>query len=527
MARQEEGTVYVSILYTIDTVQPGKPNNRCWQAAGCDFLFPHTEAPCGQALLDRMQELGSCRYLRCHSPLSSRVRRGAEVGCKVYSEDEHGNPSYDFSRINRLYGEWVKRGIKPIVEIDYFPEELSVRLDRDAPQRDEGEPAADCGPKSWCKWRDLIEAFVRNLIDTFGIDEVRTWYFEVWNEPDHWPHKDLPTFLKMYDVFAEAVTSVDEQLRVGGPACYQEGFLRSFLEHVINGTNYVTGRRGTRFDFLSYHIYGLSGGWLAQGPVIQPQVQRFTQSLLWISRVLKSFKMPQGFEFHLNEWGLSSNYFRTVREHPQLAYRNSEESALFLTKLVDCLWHIQDVYDFETALLLYWGFAIEASQAEPFLGQRTLTTAGNVPKPILTGYEMLARLGDTRLKVEGHMPGARLGILATRSPGSNLALMVYNYEECDDGYDQVDPVEIHLENVDAGALTLRAYPLDRKHHNTFRKWRELGAPEALTDRSRRELLNAGNIEPTKTETIAVTAKRASIQLKLHRHTMVLLELSKA
>ncbi len=509
----------------VDTAQQGTPNNRCWQAEGCDYLFPHTESACGQALLDRMQETASCRYLRCHSPLSVRVRQGVETGCKVYSEDGEGNPSYDFSRINRLYGEWVARGIKPVVEIDYFPVELSVKLDADAAPRDEGDPAADCGPKSWTKWKALVRAFVRNLIDTFGLDEVRTWYFEVWNEPDHWPIEDLPTFLKMYDVFVDAVTAVDDQLRVGGPACYGRGFLERFLDHVVNGTNTVTGKRGTRFDFLSFHIYGLSGGWLKKGPVIQPQVQRFTQVVLWIDRLLRHYKMPDGVEFHLNEWGLCSNFFRTVNEHPQLAYRNSEESALFLTKLVDCLWHIQDAYGFETSMLLYWGFAIEAAQAEPFLGQRTLTTAGNIPKPIATGYEMLARLGESRLTVENHIPGARCGILATRHSDDRLAILIYNYEETDDNLDVRDTVTICLSNIAGSQLEGTSTPLDRKNNNTYRTWQALGCPARLTEGAIVALQEASKLTATKTLRFPVIDGRAVVDVDLQRHSMLLLELS--
>ena len=56
----------------------------------------------------------------------------------------------------------------------------------------------------------------------------------------------------MYDVFVDAVTSVDSELRVGGPACYHEYFLKPFLNHVVDGTNYVTGKIGTRIDFISY-----------------------------------------------------------------------------------------------------------------------------------------------------------------------------------------------------------------------------------------------------------------------------------
>ena len=109
-----------------------------------------------------------------------------------------------------------------------------------------------------------------------------------------------------------------------------EYFLKSFLNHVTNGINHVTGKKGTQIDFISYHIYGLSGKWLNKTPYIQPQVQRFTLSILWLQRLLKLFPSLKGTAFHINEWGLSSNYFRTVKDYPDLVYRNSISSPLFL-----------------------------------------------------------------------------------------------------------------------------------------------------------------------------------------------------
>ena len=96
---------------------------------------------------------------------------------------------------------------------------------------------------------------------------------------------------------------------------------------------------------------------------------------------------------------MSSNYYRQVKDYPDLEYRNSEESALFLAKLVNSMYQIEDNYDFPISLLLYWGFSWEADEDEFFVGKRELTTAGDIPKPIQTGFELLARLKEDRLSV--------------------------------------------------------------------------------------------------------------------------------
>ena len=39
-------------------------------------------------------------------------------------------------------------------------------------------------PKDYNKWADFIRAFATHLTERYGEDEVKTWYFEVWNEPN-------------------------------------------------------------------------------------------------------------------------------------------------------------------------------------------------------------------------------------------------------------------------------------------------------------------------------------------------------
>jgi xylan 1,4-beta-xylosidase len=505
------------------TIVKGK-NTGFWKASGTDLLYYLAEKPSGQALLDRMKETNSCVYLRNHYTLTGNIREGVQVGIEVYSEDENGNPHYDFSRVNRIYGEFVKRGLKPVVECDYLPRGLHKSGQQNSVGNDEGMSVKNAGPEDWDKWYDLLKAFTRNLVTTFGADEVRTWYFEVWNEPDGWKQADMDTFYKMYDVFVDAVTSVDPELKVGGPACYHEWFLRNFLEHVVNGTNHVTGQKGTRIDFISYHLYGLSGGWLNSEPVIQPQVQRFTQTLLWISRLMENYKSLKGVEFHLNEWGMSSNFERSVAEHPDLVYRNNEESPLFLVKMVDCLYAIEDNYHFPTSMLLYWGGSWETEKNEFFIGYRDLLTAGNIPKPIQTGFEMLAQLGDDRLEVKGPRIGLRTGVIATKSSDRSVEMIAYNYNETDDDLSVSDKMNIKISGMPEGSYSVEEYSLDRTHNNTYRTWKKMGSPKTPGDADMKKLKAAGELSVTSSLKKKNEGEGIVLNLKLPRHSMMLIKI---
>jgi len=513
--------------FYIDVSRVSGVNTEFWKASGTDLLYHLAEKESGQALLNRMEKTNSCIYLRNHYTLGQHIREGIEVGIDIYSEDENGNPVYDFSRLNRIYGEFVKRGLKPVVECDYIPVELLDEAPTGTVSNDEDIGVKNSGPEDWDKWRNLLVAFTKNLIETFGEEEVRTWYFEVWNEPDGWEQSEISTFYKLYDVFVDAVTSVDSQLKVGGPACYHEWFLKEFLDHVVYGNNHVTGKKGTRIDFISYHIYGLSGSWLNGEPVVRPQVQRFSQSVLWISRLLKKYPELKDVAFHLNEWGMSSHFQKTVTDYPDLEYRNSEESALFLVKLVDCLYAIEDNYNFPTSMLLYWGGAWEAEKNEFFKGHRTLTTAGNIPKPIQTGFELLAHLGDHRLEVDGPRTGGRLGVMATKSPGDEIQMIVYNYNETDDDPAMTDQVELQITGLSDGLYDGEIYSLDSENNNTYREWIRQGSPITPDDADMLSMNMMATLSSTSMSNLSCKNGIMKLYQSLPKHSLKLVLLKPA
>jgi xylan 1,4-beta-xylosidase len=88
---------------------------------------------------------------------------------------------------------------------------------------------------------------------------VRTWYFEVWNEPNlagFWQGADQTAYFELYDSTAQTIKSIDSSLRVGGPATAGAAWVPEFLAHVK--------RSGAPVDFVTTHTYGVEGGFLGE-----------------------------------------------------------------------------------------------------------------------------------------------------------------------------------------------------------------------------------------------------------------------
>src|SRR6202047_1222770 len=173
--------------------------------------------------LRAVKQVADFRYVRFHAILDDQVG--------VYTEDEHGNPVYNFAYVDQIYDGLLKNGVRPVVEISFMPKKLAFNPDALHPfwYKPNVSP-----PKSMEKWDGLMTHFAQHLVDRYGIDEVSQWYFEVWNEPniDFWggiPRQK--SYFELYDHTAHDLTSVSPRLRVGGPATAAAAWVDDFLKH--------------------------------------------------------------------------------------------------------------------------------------------------------------------------------------------------------------------------------------------------------------------------------------------------------
>jgi xylan 1,4-beta-xylosidase len=172
--------------------------------------------------LRAVKQVADFRYVRFHAILHD------EVG--VYNEDEHGNPAYNFSYVDQIYDGLLKNGVKPFVEISFMPKKLAFNPDALHPfwYKQNVSP-----PKSMELWDGLMTKFAQHLVDRYGVNEVSTWYFEVWNEPniDFW--NGIPrqrSYFELYAHTAKDLKGVNPRLRVGGPATAAAAWVGDFLK---------------------------------------------------------------------------------------------------------------------------------------------------------------------------------------------------------------------------------------------------------------------------------------------------------
>lgn len=405
-----------------------------------------------------VDELGF-RYVRFHA-IFHDVLKTVRV--------ENGKTVYDWTGIDRLYDDLLARHIKPFVELGFTPKALATSKNSifywngntSHPDRD--------------GWRDLVAAFARHIEARYGTAEVRTWFFEVWNEPNlsgFWEDADQKAYFELFDLTSETLKSIDPALRVGGPATAGAAWVPEFLAHVKQS--------GAAVDFVSTHTYGVDGGFLDEegksDTKLSPSPDAIIGDVRRVREQIQASAFP-GLPLYFTEWSTSYT--------PRDAVHDSYISAPYiLSKLKGCQGLVQG--------MSYWTYTDLFEEPGPptasFQGGFGLLNREGIRKPAYFAYKYLHALEGKAVATDD-----RQAMLAT--DGDGLTALVWDFEQPQQNvsnrpfYTKVQPAHaaapVHLKVTHLAANTAYRLEVHRTgfHANdAYTAYLEMGAPKDLTE----------------------------------------------
>lgn len=218
-----------SVTITVDTARVTGNLAPVWRFFGADEPNYATMKD-GRKLLTALGKLRSGEvYFRTHNLLNSGDGTPAFKwgSTDIYTETEDRQPVYDWRVVDRIIDTYLKRGVRPYLQLGFMPEALSsapAGTPYQHPWRPGFEyPLIATGwsypPNSYDKWGELVYQWTMHNIARYGREEVERWYFEVWNEPnlDFYWRGSPEEFYRMHDVAIAAVRRALPTARVGGP----------------------------------------------------------------------------------------------------------------------------------------------------------------------------------------------------------------------------------------------------------------------------------------------------------------------
>jgi xylan 1,4-beta-xylosidase len=394
--------------------------------------------------LRRVKQITGFGYVRFHGIFDD------ENG--VYSEDAQGNPVYNWSYVDQIYDGLLADGVRPYVEVSFMPKALAARLDYHSFWY---KPIVS-PPGDYAIWDALIRAFAQHLIERYGIDEVSSWYFEVWNEPnlDFWTGAPKEsTYFELYDHTARALKAVSARIRVGGPATAQAAWVPDMIAHAE--------QNNVPLDFVSTHVYGNDSAQdvfhddrpIAPHGMVCLAVKKVHEEIEHSTRPRIPLIWSEFNASYMNEQTITDSIYMG----PWMAQTISQCDGM--VKMMS-YWTFSDVFEEQGVV------------KTPFYGGYGLVAEDGIPKPAFDVFELLHRLGNERL------PVAADDVLATRRKDGVLVIAAWNL--VDPGTEGSDKtITLELKGVAASThATIRR--VDASHGDTLDAWKKMGSPKYPT-----------------------------------------------
>lgn len=500
----------------IDKNAKTTPTNFSWQfGVGNDHAFQMHRADMCEHIKLAHDELGF-KYLRFHGIFDDDmlcVQRLSDY--KPFRAVPHSKEieEVNFLQVAKVYDNVLACGMKPFVELSFMPSALAsgkktgIRYLNNITQ-----------PKSLARWSDFIEKFINFLLRRYGKEEVESWYFEVWNEPDlaiFFKGKQQDYF-RLYEATARAVKKADKNLRVGGPsssACLWLTDFKTFCE-----------KNNVPCDFLSTHHYpgdafgntfsmkdafkmmriakdaakektGLSAA--MQNLFFRPEVYK-----IWKKGVLSELderarKEAGDKPLFITEWNSMAVFASPVHDE--------KYAAAFIVKTVLDSAHLMDGYMFWCCSDIY---EEQFMLGIPFHGGFGLVNNEGIPKPNFWAFKLLSKLYPQRISLPKQQGDVEC---AAFTDGKNVQVLLYAQ---DMDYDRRDEHEITL-TVNVSARRVSVQRIDDAHCNPKAEWQKLGSPDLLT---REEVAAVKKRTRLFEEDQAITKTADKIEMTMLLHT---------
>lgn len=480
------------IVLRADAHDPGSPLAHFWNV--CVGAGRAAEGLRANWLEQLQLAVKHCRfrYVRFHGLFHDdmfvyRVVDGAEV--------------FNFQYVDELFDRLLHIGIKPFVELGFSPGDLASEKETVFWWKGHGSP-----PKDYTKWAELVRRLIIHLLERYGREEVLTWYFEVWNEPNLSPffRGTKSQYFDLYKITVHAIKGVEPRLRVGGPSTSNfvpdsrfDGEIEDKTQHRVVASAKdldalewkpvwleqflaYCSRQKLPVDFISVHPYPTDWALDEHGTGMKftRGVEATPRDLSLLRRMIDASVYPHA-EIHLTEWNSSSSSRDHTHDHlPAATYvvKANLESIGRVNSLA--YWTFTDVFEEQGA------------GPGPFHGGFGLINFQGIVKPTFHAYRFLAALGDERL---AQSPG---GVVTRYRSTGKLAALFYHYPPqmpltVPASFDSPAKAEETLalgkpENLSVTLTGLRPgaplviETLGKEAGNTINAWRALGAPESLS-----------------------------------------------
>lgn len=448
------------------------------------------------AQLKRVHDELGIKRVRCHGVFNDDM--GTLNG---FSQAFFGMPvgehivETNFYKVGLAYDNLLSIGMQPFVELSFMPELLAADKTRSFIYG-----SISSMPESLERWCAYLKAFLSYLFHRYGEDEVTSWYFEVWNEPDlakQFYNGTQMTYFQFYEATARTFKEFCPRLMIGGPSTSASKWIPEFVG--------FCKMNNVPLDFVSTHQY-LGEPFLGVGEdqqeerILDPEAEaaELEEKAKKVNRILcnvqgdtpflecmrmvlgKDGTEKDGLDANLlsknarvvkeqagelpvfyTEWNISASFGSYSHDMRKMAAYDVRTS-LALEELVEgnSIWCYSDIFE-------------ELHQfKEPFYGGYGMMTYTGIPKPVYHGMRMLAQAEETRILLDEEQFTEVEAAAFEGEKEKQVLLFRQNTKQY-----EAEPEKVNL-SIELMEQPKRVYlqRIDDNHCNPLKVWESMNCP---------------------------------------------------
>ncbi|RYY13409.1 MAG: beta-xylosidase, partial [Chitinophagaceae bacterium] len=426
-------------------------------------------------------------------------------------EDAEGRPVYNWRITDSIFDTYIQRGMKPLAQIGFMPEALSINPQPYQHNWKPGEPYNKIytgwayPPKDYAKWGELVYQWVKHCVERYGRREVESWYWEVWNEPNGYWKGTQEEFFKLYDFAADGLKRALPSARIGGPniagtsSAGATAFMHAFIKHCLYGKNYATGKTGSPLEALLFHAKGNPK--LKDGVVwmnMSPQLRDIEAGI----KIAMTYPETKSLPLIVGESDPEGCAACGMATNPSNAYRNGTMYSSYTAASFARKYELAQLYKGNLIGAVSWSFEFEDQPW--FYGFRDLATNG-VDKPVLNVFRMFGMMKGNLVSAESNRMYPLRNVIDSSIRGStdigaiasgdkkSAAIMIWNYHD-EDVKGEPEDIIVSVKNLPAKAFVLKEFRIDDQHSNSYETWKKMGSPQNPTREEIKKLEASGMLQ---------------------------------
>lgn len=393
----------------------------------------------------------------------------------VLQKDRDGF-KFNWKFINNILDYLRDIELKPFICLSYMPPLLASKGTSFFNYQGNTSP-----PKEMDEWLTLVQSFITNCINRYGLEAVSTWYFQIWTEfpvqDIHWSGT-LEQYFELYKKTALLIKGISPSLRVG-PAAENfhtkdqpsEKLLEFCLDQGVPVDFYSCNVYHNRIHFEQWQQQSITGPVDIQSIPFQYETKDHTKQVLKRTWDMLESRGQKNTEFIVTRWNLSWDVTHVLHDTAFMAtfiIDNMLDESAARAKAIGFLSASDILYEWDI-------------KNTPFYGGTGLMNTEGIKKSAYYAFVFLSKLGGT-VFAKGK------NYLMTRQ-GENIQILVYNHtylnqlfvkgEEMElPPYDIFEESEdllfhIHLQDIH-GTYKCKQYSLNRQSGSAYDEWIRMG-----------------------------------------------------